>query len=906
METLIGKHWHHLPADEVIGLLESDQEKGLDLFEVERRQKQFGPNVITGKKGKGPLLRFLLQFHNPLIYVLLVTAVITALLKEYVDSGVILGVVIINAVVGFIQESKAEKAIESLKKMLSPSATVLRDGGKIVIPAEELVPGDVVFIQSGDKTPADVRLFKSKNLRIDEAPLTGESLPVNKTNGAIDKELPVADRTNMAFSGTLVTYGQGAGVVAATGDNTEIGRIAGMLQEVKEIETPLIRKLDKFSKVLMVVIMSAAGLLFLFGVLRGNPAIEMFMAAVALAVSAIPEGLPAVMTIALAIGVKKMAARHAIIRRLPAVETLGSATVICSDKTGTLTRNEMTVVALEAPCGSYSVTGAGYAPSGSFLKDGREIEPLDEPALFELLRAGYLCNDAGLKQERDSWLIEGDPTEGALIVAAMKSGMNTGDEKKKMPRTDEIPFESENQFMATLHHDHHERGYIYVKGAPEKVLSFCSGELHCNPKTAEHKQIDKPFWEKKTKELASGGLRVLALAVKYIPTRHELLEFRDVEKGFLFLGLVGMIDPPRDEAIKAVGLCKKAGIGVKMITGDHLLTAKAIAEQIGIRGEKIVSGRDLEGMEVKELQGLVRDADVYARVNPGHKLKLVQALQANGEIVAMTGDGVNDAPALKQADIGIAMGITGTEVAKEASAMVLTDDNFASIERAVEEGRTVFSNLQKTILFILPTNGGECLLIIGAILLGTVLPVLPLQILWINLITTVALAITLAFEPVEDGVMERPPRRPDAPLLDMSLVRRIALVSLVMAAGTFGLFYYETSRGADIAAARAVAVNAVVFFEAVYLFNARYLRDSILSLKGFFGNKIVLLGIGVVVLFQMIFTYWPLMNTLFHVAPIGMMSWLRIILVSSSLLFIIEMEKAAERRVPANETRHGG
>ncbi|OGW43673.1 MAG: carbonate dehydratase [Nitrospirae bacterium RBG_16_43_11] len=897
MKNLIGKNWHNLPVDEVIDLLDSDKEKGLDLSEAVNRRKQFGPNVITGKKRKGPLLRFLLQFHNPLIYVLLFTAVITALLREFVDSGVIMGVVIINAVVGFIQESKAEKAIESLKKMLSPSAATLRDGRKIVVPAEDLVPGDVVFIQSGDKTPADLRLFKAKNLQIDEAPLTGESLPVSKATEAIDKELPVADRINMAFSGTLVTYGQGAGVVAATGDNTEIGRIAGMLQDVKETETPLIRKLDKFSKVLMVVIMSAAGLLFLFGVLRGNPAIEMFMAAVALAVSAIPEGLPAVMTITLAIGVKRMAARHAIIRRLPAVETLGSATVICSDKTGTLTRNEMTVVALETPCGSYSVTGVGYEPSGSFMKDGREIEPSDEPALFELLMAGFLCNDALVKNDNDSWIIEGDPTEGALIVAAMKSGSNTEDEKKKMPRTDEIPFESDNQFMATLHHDHHMNGYIYVKGAPEKVIAFCSGELHGNSDNNEHKHIDKQFWEKKTLDLAAGGLRVLALAVKYVPARHEILELRDVEEGFFFLGLVGMIDPPRDEAIKAVELCKKAGIRVKMITGDHLLTAKTIAEQIGIRGERIVSGQDLEGMEVTELQRLVRDADVYARVSPGHKLKLVQALQANGEIVAMTGDGVNDAPALKQADIGIAMGITGTEVAKEASAVVLTDDNFASIERAVEEGRTVFSNLQKTILFILPTNGGECLLIISAILLGMVLPVLPLQILWINLITTVALAITLAFEPVEAGVMDRPPRRPDAPLIDMSLVRRIALVSLIMAVGTFGLFYFETSRGADIAAARAVAVNTVVFFEAVYLFNARYLRDSVLSLKGFLGNKIVLLGIGVVVLFQMIFTYWSVTNRLFHVAPIGMMSWLRIIIVSSSLLLIIELAKAVERRV---------
>lgn len=888
--------WHRKEIHEACLNLETGTETGLSSEDAAKRLSRYGRNRLTERVRTSPFVRLLLQFHNPLIYVLLVTAVITALLKEYVDSGVILGVVIINAVIGFIQEAKAEKAIESLKKMLSPSATTLRDGRKVVIPAEELVPGDVVFIQSGDKTPADLRLFKAKNLQIDEAPLTGESLPVNKTTGALDKELPVADRTNMAFSGTLVTYGQGSGLVAATGDNTEIGRIAGMLQEVKEIETPLIRKLATFSKVLMVVIMSAAGLLFLFGVLRGNPAIEMFMAAVALAVSAIPEGLPAVMTITLAIGVKKMAARHAIIRRLPAVETLGSATVICSDKTGTLTRNEMTVVALEAPSGTYSVTGVGYAPSGSFLKDGREIDPSNEPALFELLRAGFLCNDALLREKEDSWLIEGDPTEGALIVAAMKSGQITENDKKKMPRTDEIPFESENQFMVTLHHDHHERGYIYVKGAPEKVLSFCSGELHCNETTDEHKRIDKHFWETKTKDLASRGLRVLALAVKYVPTRHELLEFREIEKGFLFLGLVGMMDPPRDEAIKAVDLCKKAGIRVKMITGDHLLTAKAIAEQIGLRGERIVSGQELEGMEVKELQGLVRDADVYARVSPGHKLKLVQALQANGEIVAMTGDGVNDAPALKQADIGIAMGITGTEVAKEASAMVLTDDNFASIERAIEEGRTVFSNLRKTILFILPTNGGECLLIISAILLGMVLPVLPLQILWINLITTVALAITLAFEPVEAGVMERPPRRPDAPLIDMSLVRRIALVSLIMAAGTFGLFYYETSRGADIAAARAVAVNAVVFFEAVYLFNARYLRDSVLSLKGFFGNKIVLLGIGVVVLFQMIFTYWPLMNTLFHVAPIGLMSWLRIILVSSSLLFIIEMAKAVERR----------
>ena len=884
-------NWYQRNTEEVFDLLKTSPE-GLSTKEAEERLSVYGLNELTEKKPVSPVVRFLLQFHNLLIYVLLAASGITALLQEWVDSGVILGVVVINAIIGFVQESKAEQALDSLKKMLSVRATVIREGRETEIPAEHLVIGDMVVLGSGDKVPADMRLFKIKNLQVDEASLTGESLPVAQGTEPIPNDVELGDRVNMAFNGTFVTSGQGIGVVTATGDNTEIGKIASMLQKIKEVKTPLTKKIDSFSKVLTVVIIAGCAAFFAFGTLiKNQSAIDIFMAAVALAISAIPEGLPAIMTITLAIGVTRMVKRHSIVRKLPAVETLGSTTVICTDKTGTLTRNEMTVTRLITPEGDFFVTGVGYAPSGSFVKHGNGINALKYISLVDLLKAGLLCNNATLVHEDEGWKIAGDPTEGSLIVAARKALLEQVSEKAAMPRTDSIPFESENQFMATLHHDHYGKGIILIKGAPERIISLCAsawGKMDDG--------IDRKLWEDRAKDMASEGLRVLAVASKSAPRDHLSLSFNDIEKGdFTLMGLVGMIDPLRQEALDSVSACKDAGIKVKMITGDHVLTARAIATDMGMGGDAR-TGIELDHLDDEEFDEVASEVDVFARVNPKHKLRLVRSLQKRGEIVAMTGDGVNDAPALKQADIGIAMGITGTEVSKEASDMVITDDNFASIERAVQEGRTVFNNLKKTIMFILPTNGGECLVIIWAIITGALLPVLPLHILWINMITTVALAITLAFEPIEQGTMKVPPREPRAPIIEAYLLWRIILVSLVMAVGCFGLFNYEQGHGATIESARTVAVNVIVFFEIFYVLNTRYQTENVLSIKGLFGNRIILIGIAAVILFQIMFTYWPVLNNLFKTGPIDLWSWLRIIAVSASILFIVEMEKAIMRK----------
>jgi len=891
-------NWHLLSVDRVFGVLASSSD-GLRSDEARSRLTKYGPNQLREQKRTSAWMRLLLQFHNPLIYVLLATAGVTAVLDHWVDTGVIVGVVVINAIIGFIQESKAEQAIESLKQMLAPSAIALRDGRKASVPAAELVPGDVVLLQGGDKVPADLRLAQVKNLQIDEAPLTGESLPVEKAGELLSGNVPLADRRNMAFAGTLATSGAGRGIVVATGDVTQIGQIADMLREVQGVDTPLIRRLAYFSKVITLVIVIFCELVFVLGVLGGQSAMQMLMAAVALAVSAIPEGLPAIMTIALAIGVKRMAARNAVVRKLPAVESLGSATVICSDKTGTLTRNEMTVTEVVTVDGGFTVQGSGYVPVGSVVDSvGNAISLGQTPALGELVQAGALCNDAALRQHDGQWRIEGDPTEGSLLVLAAKTGLNLDELSAAWPRTDAIPFESEQQYMATLHHDHAGHGAIYLKGAPEKVLALCRGEWQTD------KPLDIDRWKELADKMAGRGLRVLAVAEKRIEDRQTVLEYSDTQSGFVLLGLVGMMDPPRNEAIHAVARCKAAGICVKMITGDHVATAETIGRELGIGEDgQALSGIDVDRLSESEFDRAVADVDIFARVSPAHKLRFVQSLQRQGEIVAMTGDGVNDAPALKQADIGVAMGITGTDVSKEAAEIVLLDDNFASIEQAVVEGRTVFNNLKKTILFILPTNGGECLTLMAALLLGLKdLPILPLHILWINLITTVALAITLAFDPVDADVMKRLPRDPKSPLIDRSLVWRIAYVSVLMAFGTFGLFYYEVWTGSTLEVARAVAVNVIVFFEVAYLFNTRHLVECTLNRRGLFGNPVVWWGIAAVVAFQMIFTYWPVMNSLFHIAPMDAWMWLRVLAASLGLLLFVEAEKAVARKfatVPA-------
>jgi magnesium-transporting ATPase (P-type) len=887
--------WHTLPTEQVLQELQTSP-GGLSDAEAARRLDLHGPNRLPPPQRHGPVVRFLLQFHNILIYVLLAAAAVTALLGHAVDTGVILGVVLINAIVGFVQEGKAESALAAIRKMLSLHAMVLRNGQRREILAEALVPGDWVILQSGDKAPADLRLIEVKNLRIQEAVLTGEAEAVEKDPDPVAPDAAIGDRTSMAYSSTLVTYGQGIGVVVATGAATEIGRISTMLEQVESLVTPLLRQMEQFGRWLSAAILLVAGLTLLAGVFwRGMEPGDMFMAAVGLAVAAIPEGLPAIMTIILAIGVQRMARRNAIIRRLPAVETLGAITVICSDKTGTLTRNEMTVQKVVTADCIFEVSGVGYAPVGGFSVDGQSIQPEDATYLQAMARAIHLCNDATLTEEEGEWRMIGDPTEGALLTLACKAGLDLADEKTRFQRLDSIPFESEHRFMATLHHDHYGDHIIHVKGAPERVLAMCADQQYAE---GLH-PLNPDQWREQIETLAAAGQRVLAVAFRPVPKTQRELTFADVEAGLTLLGLLGISDPPREEAIQAVRKTREAGIRVKMITGDHGVTARAIAAQIGIGdGQKVLTGPELEMLDEAALRAVVLDTDVYARASPEHKLRLVEALQQEGQVVAMTGDGVNDAPALKRADVGVAMGMKGTEAAKEASEMVLADDNFASIAHAVEEGRTVYDNLRKAILFILPTNGAQALVIIAAILLGMAhLPITPVQILWVNMVTAVTLALALAFEPTEARVMRRPPRDPHEPLLTGFMLWRIGFVSVLLVIAPLGLFLWETGRGATLEEARTVAVNALVVGEIFYLFNSRYLHQSSLSREGLLGSRPVLVTSAILLALQLALTYWPPLQQLMGAAPIGVADWGLFALAGFTVFLLVELEKAVWRQL---------
>ncbi len=898
MELLLEKHLHQIPADEAVTLLDSDPHKGLDLFEVRARLERFGPNDIPVRGGHGLLITFLLQFHQPLIYILLVAAGITAALHEWIDAGVIFAVVLVNAIIGFLQESKAAKALEALAKTTITEARVLRSGEIQKIPSTELVPGDIVLLQSGDKVPAELRLIRCRDLQVDESTLTGESVPVQKGADPLPPETPLADRGNLAFSSTLVTYGQGRGVVFATGAKTEIGRISTLVSMADVLETPLTRKIAGFSRLLLVVILALAALTFVVGVLRGQSAFDMFMAAVALAVGAIPEGLPAAVTITLAIGVSRMAQRRAIIRKLPAVETLGSTTTICSDKTGTLTVNQMTVREIYAAGQKLALTGSGYGPDG-------EIKPSDGTAFAEnaaareCILAGWLCNDSTLVKKDGRWVVNGDPTEGALIAAARKAGLDD-EQLQQLPRLDSVPFESQHQYMATLHN----RGAdcspaVYVKGSIEVVLSKCNSALNASGMRV---RLDSSAVHDQLGEMASQGLRVLAFARGELSAGSTGIGHNDIAD-LTFLGLQGMIDPPRPEAINAVRACQRAGVHIKMITGDHPGTARAIAEKLGLDGAAsdmgqaplVMTSQDLAEISDQELIDVADQVAVFARATPEQKLRLVRALQANGHVVAMTGDGVNDAPALRQADIGVAMGVGGTEVAKEAADMILTDDNFATIEAAVEEGRGVFDNLTKFIVWTLPTNMGEGLVILAAVFAGVTLPLLPVQILWINMTTAVLLGLMLAFEPKEPDIMRRAPRDPKTPILDGTLILRICIVGIIMVIGAFGSFEWALGQGLSDAAARTVAVNVFVMVEIFYLFNCRSLNESMLAL-GLFTNRGIVAGVAAMITLQLAFTYVPLMNYLFHTAPIGWDAWWRILLTGAAAYVIVGIEKWLRRQ----------
>ena len=884
--------WHHLNSEESLSLLESDKH-GLDSETVEQRLQQFGENHLPRVKGRSALARLFAQLHNLIIYVLLAAALLTALLGHWIDFWVILAVVILNTLIGFIQEGKAEKALDAIKDMLAPHATVIRSGHRLRIEADQLVPGDVVVLEPGDKVPADIRLFSAKGLQIQEAVLTGESVAVEKHIQPVASDAVLGDRLCMTYSGTLVTSGQGHGMVVATGAHTEIGRISGMISDIENLTTPLLQQISVFSRWLTLVIMVIAGLVFSYGYwLNQTPAIEMFMIVVGVAVAGIPEGLPAILTITLAIGVQRMASRNAIIRRLPAVETLGAVSIICSDKTGTLTRNEMTVSTVMSSANNYSVSGVGYSPAGEFTIDEQAIETEQHEILTLLLRCAAICNDSALKRRDDDWLAEGDPMEAAMLTAALKADFTLEELKQFYPRRDVIPFDTAHRFMATLHHDHQGHDFIAVKGAPEKLIELCQIQ-----RTEQGDvEVDQAYWHAQIEKIAAEGQRVLAVATKTVEQHTGELQFEDLDQGLVLLGLIGLIDPPREEAITAVSECHKAGIQVKMITGDHAATASAIAAKLGLHHTKtVLTGHDLAQLSDAELQHAVNQTDVFARTAPEHKLRLVSALQANGHVVAMTGDGVNDAPALKRADVGIAMGQGGTEAAKEAAEMVLADDNFASIAKAVREGRTVYDNLKKAILFLLPINGGESLSIIAAVMAGMTLPITPLQILWINMVSSIALALSLAFEPGEENAMKRKPRQRDEKMLSGFLVWRISFVSLLFVVGVYGMFLWTQSQGASIEQSRTYAVNTLVVMEVFYLFNVRCLNSASWSIKRWFTSSVVFISIGMVILLQLIFTYAPFMNTLFESTPIGLRHGTEIIAVGIVMYLILELEKWLRR-----------
>ncbi|PVY39675.1 cation-transporting P-type ATPase [Pontibacter virosus] len=883
--------WHSLDAQEALELLEVSPKKGLTDEEVQKRQEKYGRNVMTPKKQQSALVRFLLQFHQPLIYILLVATVVTLFLEEYTDSAVIFGVVFINAIIGYIQETKALAAIDALSRSMTAKAQVIRNGSKHNINAQELVPGDIVLVQSGDKFPADVRLVHVRDIKVDESALTGESVAVEKKAAPVAADDVLGDRFSMGFASTVVTYGQATGVVVGTGDRTEVGKIQASISSAQTLETPLTIKIEEFSRLLLWVILGLAAIVFAIGVMRGQDWGDTFMVAVALAVGAIPEGLPVAVTIMLALGVSKMAKRRAIIRKLVAVETLGSTNVICSDKTGTLTENQMTVQQIVAGSKVYGVSGLGYRPDGQIQDKEQQADLSTNKALEQLLIAGLLCNDSSVKEKEGQWSIEGDPTEGALVVAAQKAGFDRSKLEQVMPRKDAIPFESEHQYMATLHDG--EQRVIYLKGSVEAVLERSERMLLPDGQTGP---LDTEGINKQVEQMAGEGLRVLAFGTAEADGL-DSIDHDKTRSGLVFIGLQGMIDPPRKEAMEAVKLCRQAGIDVKMITGDHAATASAIASQIGLEGIwengklKAITGKELQQIEDKELEEIAEKTAVFARVAPEQKLRLVKALQARNHVVAMTGDGVNDGPALKQANIGIAMGITGTDVAKDASDMVLTDDNFSSIEEAVEEGRSVFDNLTKFIVWTLPTNLGEGLVIIAAVIFGTQLPVQPVQLLWINMTTAVLLGLTLAFEPKEPGIMDRPPRPTNEPILTKDLIMRTLLVGTLLLIAAFGLYLYERRiLGTEVAEARTVATTVFVVLESFYLLSCRSLVRPMREI-GFFSNLWVYYGIAAMFFFQALFIYLPVMNTLFGSAPLDAMQLLRIFGAGLVLLIIVTIEK---------------
>lgn len=884
---------HARTAEALLADLAVSPDAGLAPEEAARRLAASGPNALPAPPGRTLAQRFAAQFANALIVFLLVGAALAALLGHWVDAGVIVAVVLVNAVVGVLQEGKAEAAMGALRSLLAPHARVLRGGAPQMVDVTALVPGDVVLIEAGDRVPADLRLLSARALRIDEAALTGESVVADKGSAPVPADAPLGDRSDMAYSGTLVAAGQGRGLVVATGTRTEIGRISQLLGAIAPLTTPLLAQMERFGRQLTVASLLVAAALFAFAVaVRGYPWLDALMTVVALAVGFVPEGLPAVITITLAIGVQRMAARHAIVRQLPAVETLGATSVICSDKTGTLTRNEMTCQRLATAAHTASASGAGYAPLGHVRQADGSPPGAD---LLQLVRVGLLCNDAALLEDGGRWQVNGDPMEGALLALAYKAGLNAQRERDTQPRTDLVPFDAAHRYMATLHDLPGGGSLLAVKGAPERLLAMSQQALAgdgtgCVP-------LDRAAWARRVDAIAADGQRVLGFAFAVLPDGRSRIEPADLQ-ALCFAGLIGFIDPPRPEAVSAVADCHSAGIAVKMITGDHAATAAAIAAQLGLAARPVVAtGADVDATADAALPALAARTDVFARTSPEHKLRVVRALQQGGAVVAMTGDGVNDAPSLKQADVGIAMGRKGTEAAKDAAQVVLVDDNFASIVAAVAEGRTVYDNIRKVIAWTLPSNGGEVLAVATAMVLGLTLPMTPAQVLWINMALTITLGLVLAFEPPEDGVMRRRPRAPRAPLLSPFMLWRLAEVSLLFTLAIFAVMAWSAWRGLDLAASRTLVVNAFCALEVGYLFSVRYLQGSSFTWRGARGTPAVLYAVLGVLVLQLLFTYTPWMQALFDSRPLALLDLLFVIALGAVLMLVLEVEKAVLRRL---------
>jgi len=882
-------NWYQLNAGEVFQDLKTS-EKGLTNGEAQERLTHYGLNKLAREERISKTCIFLNQFKNPLIYILIIAAVVTFFVHEYIDMGVILAVVVLNAIIGYFQEFKAEESARALRKMLVPKARVIRDDREKEINSEELVPGDIILLSSGSVVPADVRLFRTVELKIEEAMLTGESVPAEKTTSPIKQDnLTPGDQKNMAFMGTIVVSGRGRGIVAETGSKTVLGSIAREVKEIGHVKTPLQQKFDKFAKVIGVIVLAASFVLFLIGILIGISIKEMFMTAVAAAVATIPEGLPIVVTIAMAIGVGRMARRNAIIRKLPAVETLGSTTVICSDKTGTLTKNEMTVRLIYDGQHTYEVAGSGYEPKGELLHEELPVKPGERKNLQQVLRIGLLCNESDVYEEDGTYKVEGDPTEGAIIVAAMKAGLNPVEERKYYRQLSILPFESDRGYMATLH-KHKNKKFIFVKGSPERVLDMCTDFL-----------IDADLKKKQVIEVADTyakeGLRVLAMGYKEVPDETEDITHKDVESGIIYAGLEGMIDPPRDDAVKAVEGCKRAGIRVIMITGDHAVTAVAIAKKLGIgdANPKVLSGKELEEIDDEELFKRVKEVSVYARVSPEHKLRIVQNLMKHGEVVAVTGDGVNDAPALKAAHIGIAMGRGGTDVSKETSDMILTDDNFSTIFSAVEEGRVIYDNIRKVTFFLIPTGIAAILSIVMTMVLGLPIPYVAAQLLWINLVTNGLQDVALAFEPKERDVVNRPPRNPKEGIMSRVLIERTIIIALLISLGVVYNFASALNGGASIEQARTVAVTTMVFFQFFQAWNSRSEKQSVFAINPI-SNPFLFYSMIAAFFAHLAVLYVPAFQWIFRTEPLTAIEWVNILAVAVSVIIVVEIDKWVRRR----------